>query len=570
MSSPKIICKSGYITSAQHVLNSLEYAGNKIEAQMILFWDGSTMEADEDTRIALTQAQRKSVSGIRLTYKDGGSKVITYEAYEKLTQERRSVITVEELELVEDEELLVNEDGKAYHRTQDLNFFSYLGYIEGRPGVEKSDGHGLFGLTGDVSIADAQTMAMEYKDSRKWSHIISLETEGAKRTGFDRRDMWAALIRSKAPVIAKAYNISLENLVINCAFHGNTDNPHVHLLFYSKDHREGFVKGGKEGMQVASETLKSTLLNTIFRDDVEPLKQEKTRLRDAMALQIRQHLESIQTKDYSHTPVARQLLALSHQLEVLPGKKVYGYLPPEVKGQVNRILREIILQDANMQGLYAAYLDAQKNFVSQYVAKPEKIQASIREFDQCFFEPGKTDLKLCHNAIVKAALELGQAARGKVIPPPRPRATKEKIWDSTMLAAPPSITSDYFSFSSDENGIPVPSDEDIPPPADWDAPVWEDPEAVSPLEPSQKSQKRRATKEKIWNSTRLEAVLSTADTRRIVNNLFTGIAMSLLHQTQNTWQNTKGEDKKQAQRAKRKLRHKRRGIAQEQEYPIGY
>ncbi len=546
MSSPKIICKSGYITSARHVLNSLEYAGNKIEAQTVLFRDGSVMEVDEDTRILLSQAQREFVSGIRITYKDGGSKVITYEAYEKLIRERRNAITVEELELVEDDELLVNEKGKPYHRTQDLNFFSYLNYIEGRPGVEKSDGHGLFGLTGDIPIADAQAMATEYQNCRKWSHIISLETEGAKRTGFDQRDRWKALIQSKAPVIAKTYNISLENLVINCAFHGNTDNPHVHLLFYSKDHREGFIKGGKEGMQAASETLKSTLYNVIFRDDVQPLKEEKTRLRDAMAEQIRQHLKYIQGKDYSHTPVARQLLSLSHQLETLPGKKVYGYLPSEVKAQVNEILREIVLRDPDMQGLYAAYLEAQRGFVSQYVADPEKIQASIREFNRSFFEPGKSDLKLYHNAIIKAALELGRLSKGKAVPPPEPRATKEKIQDSTTPDAQKSTA--YIEMPPKEKATGA-------------SPHFKS--YGTPLD-------ERAVKEEIRDSTLREAVLSTPDARRIVNHLFTGVATMINNQTQTAWQNTKGVEKKQTQRIKGKLRHKRRGIAQEQEYPIRY
>ena len=521
MSSPKIICKSGYITSARHVLNTLDYAGNKIAAQSVLFRDGSVWEVDEGTRITLSKAQQEEVTGIRLTYKDGGSKVITYEAYEKLTREKHSVITVEELELVEDEELLVNEDGKTYHRTQDLNFFSYLNYIEGRPGVEKSDGHGLFGLTGDIPIADAQNMAMEYPQSRKWSHIISLETQGAKRTGFDRREMWAALIRSKAPGIAKAYNISLENLVIDCAFHGNTDNPHVHLLFYSNDAREGFVKGGKKGMQKASETLKSALYNTIFREDAEPLKETKTHLRDEMARQLRQHLKCVQAKDYVHTSIAQQLRKLSQRLEGLPGKKVYGYLPPEVKDQVNKILREMIANDPDMQGLYLAYLEAQQNFIAQYVSNPEKIRWSIQAFEQRFFEPGKGDLKLYHNAIIKAALGLRQPAQGKAAPSPKQRATKEKISDPTTPGT---------QSSTAATNIPEPT-------------------AVASR----------------------QTILSTAQVRGIVNGLMAGAATSLYNQTRAAWQNTKGGDKKQGtKRAKRKLRHKRQGIAQEPEQSVQY
>ena len=59
----------------------------------------------------------------------------------------------------------------------------------------------------------------KYEKSVKWSQIISFTREDAVRTGYDNREAFQNLIRSKAPEIAKLYNISLDNLVINAAYH---------------------------------------------------------------------------------------------------------------------------------------------------------------------------------------------------------------------------------------------------------------------------------------------------------------------------------------------------------------
>ncbi len=145
MSSPRLICKSAYITDTTHFFNILDYAGNKIQAQTILYKDGSSLGVDAETAIALSDSQLADVSGIRLEFKEGDGKTISYESYRKLVTTSKQSVTVSNLEAVQDDALLINANGKAYHRMEDLDFFAYLSYIEGRPGVEKADGHGLFG-----------------------------------------------------------------------------------------------------------------------------------------------------------------------------------------------------------------------------------------------------------------------------------------------------------------------------------------------------------------------------------------------------------------------------------------
>ncbi|WRS29029.1 MobP3 family relaxase (plasmid) [Oscillospiraceae bacterium MB08-C2-2] len=468
MSSPKLICKSGYLKDITHFFNVLNYAGNKIDRQRIAFTDGTTLEVPADQKIVLTTGQQDSVAAIQLDFKDGGSKRITYEAYSKLTEAKTTTVTVQELETVQDDALLVNTDGKQYHKTEDLDFFRYLGYIEGRPGVEKSDGHGLFGLTGDIPVSEAEELGEQYHDSRKWSHILSLDEGDALRTGFNQRHMWAALVRNKAPVIAKAYNISLENMVINCAYHGNTDNPHVHLLFYSKDPNEGFVKGGKEGMLAATEKLKSTLHNSIFKDDTAALKKEKTLTRDALRDRIKQSLGNLAAKDYSQTELGEKLFALSSDLADLSGKMQYEYLPPAVKVKTDDILRWIIEKDSDMQALYENYLGIQGEMIAQYVADPAKVQKKLEDFAGRFFAPGKGDLKLYHNVIVQAAVSVGDFS-----PPENVASGEEKNGHS------PTVGGELSSGNND----------DIPMPGDWDAPPEREFFPGPEIEPAAKEEK---------------------------------------------------------------------------------
>ena len=69
----KVILKSGYIKSLQHRENAIEYAANKVEAQLAVLEDGSTVEAgagdliQDDGRLA----------GVRITLASGYTTELT-------------------------------------------------------------------------------------------------------------------------------------------------------------------------------------------------------------------------------------------------------------------------------------------------------------------------------------------------------------------------------------------------------------------------------------------------------------------------------------------------------------
>lgn len=416
MSSPKLIIKSGYIKSSTHLLNTLEYAGNKIAAQAVVFSDGSKQTVAPEDIIRLSAAEQSEVSGIEIRFKDSkNSFTISYSKYRSFVDETKRTVRVDELVSVLDEQVFVNAEGKQYHQMKDLEFFKYLSYIEDRPGAEKIHGHGLFGLTGDVDIDTAKQLALEHERSIKWSHIISMPESDSLRLGYDTREAWANLINAKAPQLAKAYNISLENLVINAAYHSNTDNDHCHLLFYSKDPREGFIRGGVEGLNAASEKLKSMFTNEIYRDELAVVKERKNDAEQKLEHRTRQLMEAMQRESYAPPlAVTEQLLELSDAMVPLKGKRQYGYLPAGLKEQVNTILKTLVTDDKYLHMFYDEYMAINREFVSSYNADPKKIDARMKLIEEKFFSPdknnrGSTQLQ---NIIVKYAAALAEASPG--------------------------------------------------------------------------------------------------------------------------------------------------------------
>lgn len=428
MPSPRLICKSGYITDNSYFMNLLEYSGNKLASQRLVFWDGSTREVDVDKVIRLTAGELTEVVGVHLCFKDGGGRTISYDTYLDKTVERQQMIRYSDVVTVQNDSQSF--DGNSGpHEMKDLDFFKYLNYIEGRPGVEKDDDHGLFGLTGNIPIGDARAMAEVHERSRKWSHIISMDAEDAARTGFDRRAMWQNLIVSKAPEIAETYHINLENLVINCAFHGNTDNPHVHLMFYSKDAAEGFIKGGTKALNEATEKLKSTLVNEIFKGETATLGKEKSAYRKALMERLQKWTVSIMQASVDDDLLCK-FEQLSVDLDGLAGKKVYELLPPVMKAQVDDILQAALAATPELAAVYEEYCKVQGQFIGRYISSPERLQDRLCDFQERFVHPGKDDLKQHHNIIVTAALELARQHTASL------RTFEGKIADSIIPDIP--------------------------------------------------------------------------------------------------------------------------------------
>ena len=116
-----------------------------------------------------------------------------------------------------------------------------VNYMAHRPGVDKLGKHGLFSQTDDMLDLDRVASAVGAHKGPIWTHVVSLRREDAERLGYNNAKAWQELVRRNVGELAQAMGISLSNLQWYGAFHNTTHHPHMHLLVYAKDGREGWL-----------------------------------------------------------------------------------------------------------------------------------------------------------------------------------------------------------------------------------------------------------------------------------------------------------------------------------------
>lgn len=262
----------------------------------------------------------------------------------------------------------------------------------------------LFSQFGELELAEALEDALYPSNSIAWDQIFSITAEDATRLNIDREYM-KNLLNTQKHRIAAAYNISPSNLRIIASFHDVDHHPHIHMLIYSTDRREGYVKVHKnaskeEILNRASEKLKSILTNAIFHDERISIKKEKSSKRDA----LRQSLEkAINVK----SEIQNQLATLAKDLAAFSGRKTaYGYLPPQLKQSVDKLLENIVTHDATCIMAYESYAASHRALLQHYAKRPEVLEEKMSEWRHDFFHPIKGGDTTRHNLILKAALSL--------------------------------------------------------------------------------------------------------------------------------------------------------------------
>ena len=272
-----------------------------------------------------------------------------------------------------------------------------VSYIAKRPGVEKLGSHGLFSQTDDKIDLDSVANEVGHHKGIIWTHVISLRREDAERLGYNNAKAWKDLVRRNITEIADAQNINLDNLKWYGAFHNTTHHPHMHLLLYAKDAKQGWLT--KKGI----DELRSTFGNDIFRNEQYKLFRMETELRNKLKKKTKYTLyELIARIENSYEPTTRMLelfQKLISQLESYSGRKQYGYLPPEVKDTVNKIVFELSKND-DISKLYSEWNRVNQEKLSLYY---DKKKPGIPLEDNKEFRSIK-------NTIIKAAVEIIQAS----------------------------------------------------------------------------------------------------------------------------------------------------------------
>ncbi len=252
---------------------------------------------------------------------------------------------------------------------------NFVGYMAMRPGVEKRGMHGLFNSDDEPIVLDRVADEVANHKGNVWSHVISLHRADAIRLGYDNSDAWRELVKRHISEIAEHTKIPLCNLKWYAAFHDTTHHPHIHLIAYSKNPKQGYLT--KDGI----DKIRSAFANDIFHDDLQSIYQEQTISRDELKLESKKYIEDIikqiSQNEFHNETLENLITKLYSQLQNCSGKKVYGYLKPEVKETVNAIFSELA-KDTNIQALYEKWCDLECQKYKTYTQK-EKVFPPLYE-----------------------------------------------------------------------------------------------------------------------------------------------------------------------------------------------
>lgn len=284
---------------------------------------------------------------------------------------------------------------------------NFVGYMAMRPGVQKRGSHGLFNEKDEPIILDRVANEIANHKGNVWSHVISLRREDAIRLGYDNSEAWRQLVMRHISDIAKNQKISLCNLKWYAAFHDTTHHPHIHLLVYSENTKEGFLTN--EGIN----KIRSAFANDIFKDDLQSIYQEQTLSRNELKAVSKTEFKSIVRKvqqgGFENPQLENLIRKLYSQLQNVKGKKVYGYLPPDVKETVNSIFSELA-KDNNIRQLYEKWCSLESLKYKSYTQKEKELPPLV---DNKVFQPVR-------NMIIRTVLDMNYPVIDVEIEEPEP------------------------------------------------------------------------------------------------------------------------------------------------------
>ena len=269
---------------------------------------------------------------------------------------------------------------------------NYIGYIAMRPRVEKSGAHGLFSYSDEPIKLSKVAKEVGNHDGVVWTTVISLKREDATKLGYDNLSAWKTLLRAKSQDLANAMGVPITDMKWYAAFHNESGHPHVHLVSYSIGKEPYMTRQGLE-------KLKAAYAHEIFKNDLYEIYEKQTEYRDELRAEskekIAEIIRRINGKKYENETIELMLKMLAEKLQKYKGKKVYGYLPKEVKNLVNGVIDEL-MRDDDLQKLYELWYEQHENVLKTYRDKmPERLPLSVNE-----------EFKSVRNAVIAEAMNL--------------------------------------------------------------------------------------------------------------------------------------------------------------------
>lgn len=253
---------------------------------------------------------------------------------------------------------------------------NYVDYIGNRPGVSRTGAHGLFDGSGrKLKLSQVQKEISEHPGV-VWTPVISLRREDARAMGYESPESWRSTLSACAADLAKGYKIKPEHLRWYASFHDESHHPHVHMILYSTDPKEGFLT--KQGIT----QIKSALARSIFPDQLQELYAADTQQHDALKESARrlyqQLIDRMAAGTLKNERIEKLTAQLAKKLAVHKGKPQYGYLQAPVKSIVDEIVDELA-RDEDVAKAYRLWFDIRADILSTWQDEAREIPPLSRQ-----------------------------------------------------------------------------------------------------------------------------------------------------------------------------------------------
>ena len=424
---PRLVVVSRYLKSgsSKNLSNYVKYIATREEA--------ATVKENNGTAPA-TKAQQELITSLMKDFSDSKNSFAFEEYKNSPTQKNASKFIEETIE--HNADIVANKK-------------NYMGYLANRPGAVKFGSHGLFSQTDEpISLKKVAKEVSEHKGN-VWTHVVSLRRDDAQKMGYDNLNAWRELIKRQIPNIAKQSKIDMANMKWYAAFHDKETNPHVHIVVYSTNEREGFLT--KQGC----DKIRSGFMNDIYADELKHLYQQQTDTRDLLKAEsaklMKQLSSDIADGNHIDTEIVDLMQKLHGQLKNTKGKKVYGYLNKDTKQIVDEIFLRLS-QNESIQKMYRLWCDMEQSKHDFYSSAKVDFPAMV---DNEHFKSVK-------NMIIRSVAEIvpveAIAARKATAKDDSDDMTVESdsvIETVDKTAAPPFVSNDNSAFACAAFGLMV-------------------------------------------------------------------------------------------------------------------
>lgn len=334
---PKLIVTSRYLKSGSGKKKQLYHYVKYIATR-----EGSVPIPNANETAPATKNQQELISSLLNDFPDS-KELFEYEDYQKDPTVKNGSALISEI-------LDRNMDRLTSRK-------NYVGYLANRPGAVKFGSHGLFSQSDEPINLEKVAKEIANHGGNVWTHVVSLRRDNAQAMGYDNLKAWRELVKRQIPNIAKNQKIDMANLKWYAAFHDKKTNPHVHIIVYSDNEREGFLTN--HGI----EKIRSGFANDIYADELHNLYAQQTDLRNLMKKESEQLMQkladNISQNDVDNAELIDLVAKLHEQLNSSKGKKVYGYLKADVKKTVDEIFIRLS-ENESIQKMYSLWCEMEQ------------------------------------------------------------------------------------------------------------------------------------------------------------------------------------------------------------------